>query len=296
MILARKQYELIKAGVDEESAYQQAVRHVNDLESKSYERLHALREELAAQGAASPTIADVAVAQEIQEWKGRLENSSYADLSDEAQGELDYFLQTKVLKWNEVERERRMKDPTFVIQFNQLRKELFPDSAEAVQREKDQNTTLREKILLQQVGITEKSLTLSNAPFYYEDYVSYFMKVRSMPLLSRWSERDRESLSRWIIEVLAVKEVLSLGEREDSQKYLDCLRAQFFPMIRHPDRAMRFMPPSLADIRKLLYTNDIGYKVDDGKLLIRRFYKLPLLLFPVETFVSKVVSDMDRAE
>lgn len=42
--------------------------------------------------------------------------------------------------------------------------------------------------------------------------------------------------------------------------------------------------PSVEKFKQLLYDNDIGYKVVDGKLYVRRFYMIPQILFPKETF------------
>ena len=56
-----------------------------------------------------------------------LSNTPHSDLDLADQGEIDYFIQTKVLQWNEVERERRMKDPIFVRQFERLRSSLLPE-------------------------------------------------------------------------------------------------------------------------------------------------------------------------
>jgi hypothetical protein len=85
-------------------------------------------------------------------------------------------------------------------------------------------------------------------------------------------------------------------------------------MVRYPGRAASFTLPSLAEVRAILYKNDIGYKRDSsavavpekgeseasvaesagGKLLIKRFYKLPMLLFPEETFTTTMLADQEK--
>jgi hypothetical protein len=60
----------------------------------------------------------------------------YEDLELADQGELDFFIQTKILKWTEVQRERRMKDVIFYSEFHKLREILFPINAN-IQQEID---------------------------------------------------------------------------------------------------------------------------------------------------------------
>ena len=40
--------------------------------------------------------------------------------------------------------------------------------------------------------------------------------------------------------------------------------------------------PSEDNFRSILYSHEIGYKKIDGKLYVRRFYRIPMLLFPKE--------------
>ena len=80
------------------------------------------------------------------------------------------------------------------------------------------------------------------------------------------------------------------------QRYLDCLRAQFFPMIQFPNRANEFILPSITNLKSLLYNNDIGYKTVDEKCYVRRYYRLPALLFPLETVATSVLLDKEKVE
>ena len=72
------------------------------------------------------------------------------------------------------------------------------------------------------------TLLKTQAPFYYDDYLKYFNKLKQQPLLSQWPQRDRQSFSHWIIQALAIKQNLESMPVLESQRYLDCLRAQFF--------------------------------------------------------------------
>jgi hypothetical protein len=59
----------------------------------------------------------------------------------------------------------------------------------------------------------------------------------------------------------------------------------------YADRVSAFELPSLEEIKAILYANDVGYKSEEGKLFIRRHYKLPMLLFPKETFTTTILAD-----
>lgn len=56
---------------------------------------------------------------------------------------------------------------------------------------------------------------------------------------------------------------------------------------------------SVPRIKELLFRNDIGYLKDASKnnmLMVKRFYKIPLLLFPLEVFCIKVLRKFELAE
>lgn len=87
-------------------------------------------------------------------------------------------------------------------------------------------------------------------------------------------------------------------EQEERQKniqnYVDSMRAQFFPMVLYMDRAEQLMIPSRENFKQLLYDNDIGYKREvNNKLYVKRFYKIPSLLFPEETLLTYLLH-LDR--
>jgi hypothetical protein len=133
-------------------------------------------------------------------------------------------------------------------------------------------------------------------PFFIDDYIFLLNKVKEQPLLTRWSERDRENISRWILDALAIRDVLESNSTPKIQAYLDDLRAYFFPMIRYPSLTNDFVIPSVADMKALLYNNDIGYKTQNGKVFVRRYYLLPRLLFPNETFATSIIKDEEKVK
>lgn len=291
LTLAKKQYELIQAGVSEEDAYRQAVTHVHELENASYESLKALHGEL--RGAKLPYAADAELCALINTWRTRLSTQPYDAMPLSDQGEIDFIVQTKVLKWNEVERERRMKDPIFVLQFERLRSSVFPEIAQADTAARVADHDNYKARLLQLFGVSKERMCTAK-PFYYEDYVAFFERLRKEPLLGRWSAQDKDKLSRWIVETLAIREVVEKSSSSAVQRYLDSLRAHFFPMVRFPARAESLELPSAAALKALLYAHDVGYKSQEDKLFVRRFYRLPQLLFPKETLTSSIVTDQDK--
>ena len=132
LILAKKQYEFMQNGLDEENAYKNAVEYVDDLESKSYDELKDFIKLMQTEKTKVPIVADAKIFTKISFWRERLKETQFEDMSLADQGELDYFLQCDVLRWHEVSRERRMKDPLFVRQFEKLRKTIFPEIEQAV--------------------------------------------------------------------------------------------------------------------------------------------------------------------
>jgi hypothetical protein len=293
LTLAKKQYELMQTGLDEDSAYNKAVEYIEALESTSYESLRELLDNMEERGAKMPFVADNELSLSISEWKEKLLITSYEDLTFADQGELDQLIQMKILKWNEVERERRMKDPIFAMQFDRLRTIIFPDSDVNRQQSLIKEHENYKNKLLSLYNVTQTKLVTSS-PFYVEDYAAHFAKLKVQPLLSRWSESEREELSRWIINTLAYREIIEKRSSADVQKYLDDLRSHFFPMVRYPELVASMNFPDIQAVKKVLYNNDIGYKSQSDKLFVKRFYKLPVLMFPKETFTTEMLTNQDR--
>ena len=48
------------------------------------------------------------------------------------------------------------------------------------------------------------------------------------------------------------------------------------------------------DFKALLYANDVGYKRKDAKLFVQRIHRLPMLLFPRETFTTALLTDRKK--
>jgi len=293
LTLAKKQYELLQKNKDmsEDEAYQKAILFVEELENDSYLKLKSVMDDI--KGSRLPYASDPVLSSLIDSWRAKLAATPYGEMPLADQGEIDWIIQTKVLKWHEVERERRMKDPVFVMQFEKLRAAVFPeisvvsDAARFTEREEYKSK------LLTLYGVNKDRLHTAK-PFYYEDYAAYFSRLRDQPMLGRWEESDREALSRWIVDTLAMREVLERRSSNVIQRYIDTLRAHFFPMVRFPDRAASFKLPSAPELRALLYKNDVGYKREEGKLFIRRAYRLPQLLFPKETLTSALLAHQER--
>lgn len=122
----------------------------------------------------------------------------------------------------------------------------------------------------------------------------FFNKVRNKPQLNQWELSDREEFSKWVINTLAMQHVLDRSNASEVQDYLRELRSLFFPMIRSPHLTQKCVLPSLSEFKALLYNNDIGYKTEEGKLYVRRFYRLPMLMFPQETFQTHVCADLEK--
>ena len=295
LTLAKKQYELMQKGISTDDAYKQALEYIEVIEDKAYDNLKLFLSSLENDGHAvkRPWSADTTLVNDINELREKLTTKNYNELELEDQGTIDYIIQTKILKWNEVDRERRMKDPVFNMQFDKLRKVVFPEiqAQENIDRLKNHEQTKDNILTLFNIN---KDKLCTQAPFYHDDYVYWFEKLKAVPLLTKWSELDREGLSRWIIDVLAYREVLEKSSNEDLQKYLDDLRSHFFPMVKYPEKASTFTLPSTSDMKALLYNNDVGYKMVTSKLYIKRFYKLPVLLFPTETFTTSMLTNQER--
>ena len=299
LTLAKKQYELMQNGINENDAYNQALEYVEVLEDKAYDNLKIFLSSLNndsnnnGNSIKKPWSSDMKIVNDINQYHEKLKHKSYHELELHEQGDIDYIIQTKILKWNEVDRERRMKDPVFNMQFDKLRKAIFPEikSHDDIERLKNHDIT-KDNILT--IFNVNKDKLCTQAPFYFDDYTFWFNKLKLQPLLIKWSELDREGLSRWIIDVLAYREVLEKSSNEDLQKYLDDLRAHFFPMVKYPEKSHSFNLPKLNDIKAILYNNDIGYKTITSKLYIKRFYKLPVLLFPTETFTTSMLTNQER--
>lgn len=281
LAIAKRQYDLMQAGMPEQEALEKAKEYVEELEGKAFDEMDELITAARSMGATSSFATDEAVTAEIARWRERLASAAYPELSLADQGEIDYLVQSKILKWNPVQTEIRMKDPIFVQAFKELRSLIFPsiDGDYAVDDEDGMGGGL-----VAVPGPDKPIGRPTTNSFYYETYADFFQKLKQQPLTGRWSTNDREKLSKWVYETLAIKDALNRKLGIALQRYLDDLRDQFFPMVRYPEAANSFQLPSPERMRELLYANGVGYRTDGGKLFVRRFYKIPKLLFPAEAF------------
>lgn len=304
LTMAKKQYEYIKfKGMTPDEAYKMAQKYVNNIESVAYEELKAFNKSLDKLGSSTASFfSNEKIVEFVNHWRNMMKIKPYKDLDLSDQGIIDFFIQTEILRWKEVERERRMKDPVFVMQFDRLRDLIFPDISLSRKSEFEAvRTSEKTKDAFADVMGVQRMRLRTSFPFYMEDYVAYFGKVKAQPNLTMWTVKDRDRFSRWIVDTLGIHEVLDehMYPHPDRPavsptKYLDNVRAHFFPMIQYPDKAATLKLPSLEEMRSILYSNDIGYKTVDSKLFIKRFYLLPSLLFPEETLTTTLLKDEDK--
>lgn len=292
LTLAKKQYSYMqKEKLSEEEAYKKAVEYIDQVENEAYVSLKAIKDTLQNEGNRS-FASDAAVTEKILYWREVLKETIYEELTLEDQGEIDYLLQTQILGWNEVDRERRMKDPVFVLQFEKLRETMFPVVGHIkVSTEAKRRRSIKQNFLANH-KVNPDNIR-ADKPFYVEDYLHFFEKCRQQPDLMKWDLEEKDTFSAWIISTLGLKEVLDKQPNYVVKRYLDDMRAQFFPMVRYPSKTEEYETYTLADIKALLYHNDIGYKRQGEKqqLYVQRYYKIPALLFPKELFTTKMLAD-----
>ena len=127
LTLAKKQYQLmVDDNLSEEDAYEIALDYIDDAENASYEELKEFRAKLEKKNSIVPFVSDPELVHRINYFKVVvMQHSSFDEIELAMQGEIDHFIQTKILKWNEVERERRMRDPMFAINFEKLRNSIL---------------------------------------------------------------------------------------------------------------------------------------------------------------------------
>merc|ERR1711968_114944 len=111
------------------------------------------------------------------------QSTSYDDLDLAIQGEIDHFIQTKILKWNEVERERRMRDPMFAINFEKVRC-LILDLEQNNEQKMSEDTVEKLPVLPQIAKLSTKER------FFYEDYVFHFENMKQGIINETCSESD----------------------------------------------------------------------------------------------------------
>jgi hypothetical protein len=152
--------------------------------------------------------------EQVARFKAGLPELRYSDLDVRDKGIVDHFLQTKILKWEEVDRVVRMGHPIFVEYFEKLRDAIFPSIADVkevrwqarvlqtvfcgkdvtrravavcvlvpqdVEAMLDAQAT---RLMWKALKVDHPELLKTKQPFYVEDYAYWFNKTKetsSMP-------------------------------------------------------------------------------------------------------------------
>lgn len=244
-------------------------------------------------------LADPVIVEGLAKWRAVLAETPYDELELADQGEIDHFIQAYVLKWSELERERRMGDPAFALQFEHLRNSLLVADT-SVSAEDEHGHALGSRVdkedVLEFLGCSRQDLLHAREKFYYEDYAMWFQKVQETPSLRDWAKDERTEMSKWIVSTLAMEHVIETEDPAGIRRYLETLRKQFFPMVNAPGTEGDFHLPSAEHVRDVLYKNDVGYRKegDAGRLYVRRFYNIPRLLFPKFILGMRLKADNDK--
>ena len=126
--VAKKQYNYMnEKNMSEEDALKMAKKDVDAIEYEQYDLLNNMMKTFKKEGVQASFLADPEVSKELYFLRELMENKTYDELELADQSEIDYFIQTKILKWVDVERDRRMKDPIFAMAFDKFRDYLFPN-------------------------------------------------------------------------------------------------------------------------------------------------------------------------
>jgi len=202
--------------------------------------------------------------EQYERWKSTLSRTPYHELSEGEKGLMDRFLTHHVLGWDDTQAEMRMKNMAWVFYLLKLRDALFPSVERSVVRGRNKEVWR----VLKKAG--EASSDLPKRPFFYESYQEIF--ARSMGSLGMEGEVDR-----WVFERLRGPGYKASLSQAEKGRYLERMRAAFFPHLIVTDIPISL--PTVDKLKEILYKAKIGYRKRMDKLEIRRFYKLPSLLF-----------------
>lgn len=171
------------------------------------------------------------------------------------QGIVDHFLQTKILKWEEVDRVVRMGHPIFVEYFEKLRDAIFPSIADVkevrwhscvlttnswgkkmrltagghcfcVSVSQDVEATLdaqATRLMWKALKVDHPELLKTKQPFYVEDYVYWFNKTKetsNMPDVRDFTTARREGCVCALMQVVGC--ALSGCSRSTSSSRTGC--------------------------------------------------------------------------
>ena len=297
--LAKVQYTLMKRGMSEEDAYREATQRVDASENEAFLRLKNVIQLVQKDDPnLQQYLVDPSAKQTLASFKEKLAATPYESLTLSEQGELDKFVHLFILFWNEIERERRMKDPIFAKYYQQLLGLLFPPNEEYKKLQERKNVEKYVQNILEGSGF-DRSYRPKN-DFFVEDYLGFYNLLKESPRYDvEWATQDRFSFLGWVDDTLTFKQ-RKISAKEDTplqpRIYSTRIVLSFFPMILFPSRITQLPTISLDQIRKVCYENEIGYKLDpsSGRLHIRRFYKLPKLLFPIEHFCTHLILDSEK--
>jgi hypothetical protein len=292
LAIAKRQYDLMQQGLSEEEAYFKALEYVEQIEADAYDSMEKMLLSIQSLQGSLSYVSDPKVKADIEKFRNKLQLFYYNELDLGEQGEVDHIIHKHILKWNPVQTEIRMKDPVFVMMFNELRAAVFPSIAtEGDEEEEEEVGKDGAGADGKEPGSVPSFAKLTNAPFHYEEYLELFNKLKMQPAIGRWTNAEREKLLKWVYEALALRDSVDRSVGAELQRYLDEVRDTFFPMIRFPELASKLSLPDTGSIRQVLYDHQIGYRTDGNKLFIRRFYKLPRILFPAETFATSCAAN-----
>ena len=90
LTLAKKQYQFIQEGFDEDTAYNKARAYVDELEDKSYQELKSFLDTFKDNNINLPYLSDKSIADELTMWKQKLLETPYEELDLADQGSFNY--------------------------------------------------------------------------------------------------------------------------------------------------------------------------------------------------------------
>ncbi len=281
IVLARKQYNYMTAnGLDENSAYEKALKDVQEMESKSYEDFLSLMKVMKEKGVSGLITQNQELNSKIDKYTKLLEKTPYYSLKLADQGEIDYIIQVDLLKWGELQRERRMKDPIFAARFEELRSIVFPqiknDMIDLFQSKQHKNEYKQRFKAFYSID-RKKNYFVFKEKFFVEDYVNFYNKLINKDINS-WKDTEKNEFNNWILNTLAMKEVLGECNNDEKNHYLDIVKKAYFPVLSSSDKVML----TIDHVKSKLYENEISYKKDGNKLHVVRHYKIPAILWPSE--------------
>lgn len=334
LTIAKQQYQYMQNGLSEDDALRKATHEMNTTENKAYIELQTLIDKIEANGAHhyQSITKDPIVKEGLETYQKVLADYPYDTLDLGQQGEIDKFIHIYLLHWNEVQREKRMKDFVFYEKYQELLEVLFPRSSIGQKTYESYLHPRIKKSIFKQLELND----IYHHPqkkFYIEDYLHFYSLFKKDPLHhTTWELKLRASFITWSRSTLLYQSLLK-KDRNLAKDFNDQMEAYLFPMILFPSRCQDLPNLTLQSIKEICYHNNIGYMrdpnsglggefvsppstdnenklgsdnnddIDDevvvnetNKLYVRRFYKLPQLLFPRDHFCATIALDQPKLE